>query len=128
MERERPVYLPPIERRRWEFPWLAVLAIALVALLAGGVQMLTKTQAAWNERFRTTDTAIPDPATQTQVLADAEREAMLSEIRLKRAAAEAAAKSAKHARRTEKHELRCINGTLLLRIPGGWENVPGESC
>ncbi len=128
MERERPEYLPPIERRRWEFPWLAVLAVALVALLAGGVQMLTKTQAAWNERFRTTDSAIAEPATPTQVLADAEREAMLAEIRLKRATAEAAAKSAEHGRRTEKRELRCINGTLFRRIQGGWENLPGESC
>lgn len=26
MERERPHYLPPIERRRWEFPWMTVRA------------------------------------------------------------------------------------------------------
>lgn len=129
MERERPGYLPPIERRRWEFPWLAVLAIALLALLASGVYMLSRTHAAWNERFsRTTDTAIADTATPTQVPGDAEREAMLADIRLKRAAAEAAARSAEHGKRTEKHELRCINGILFRRIPGGWENLPGQSC
>lgn len=128
MERERPEYLPPIERRRWEFPWLAVLAIALLALLVGGAHMLTKTHAAWNERFRATDTATADPAPQTQVLADAEREAMLAEIRLKRAAAEAEAKSAEQRRRLETPELRCINGMLFRRIPGGWENITGQSC
>lgn len=128
MERERPEYLPPIERRRWEFPWLAVLAIALLALLIGGMHMLTKTHAAWNERFSTTDTAVADPAPPAQVLDDAEHAAKLAEIRLKRTAAEAKTRSAEQRKRLEASGLRCINGMLFRRIPGGWENLPGQSC
>ncbi len=32
MERERPEYLPPIERRRWTFPWLLVIGLAILVL------------------------------------------------------------------------------------------------
>lgn len=128
MERERPEYLPPIERRRREFPWLAVLAIALVTLLAGGVHMLTKTHAAWNERF---SDSRPVPAAANggaQAVPDPQLTTQLAEIRRKRAQAELEAKAADNQQRLEKSQLRCINGVPFRRIPGGWENLPGESC
>jgi hypothetical protein len=128
MERERPEYLQPIERRRLEFPWLAVIAVALIALMAGGVHMLTKTNAAWNERFKTTHETVAEPASEGQPMLDAERKAKLAEIRRKRAQAEIEAKSAGRDKGAEKQQLRCIDGTLFRRIPGGWENLPGESC
>jgi len=30
--------------------------------------------------------------------------------------------------RREHEGLRCIGGVAFRRIPGGWENVPGETC
>jgi hypothetical protein len=133
MERERPEYLQPIEQRRWEFPWLAVIAAALIALMAGGVHMLSKTHAAWNQRFSTA--ATPSESDRTEAKREAElaeiklrqtvaaRDADLEKIRQRRARAERDSKAAQ-----EDDQYRCIQGTLFRRIPGGWENLPGQSC
>lgn len=141
MERERPEYLPPIERRRLEFPWLAVLAIALLALLAGGVHMLTKTQAAWAERFDRKPEMRRPSEMPVPVAVEDDRKEMLSDIRRKRAKAEAEAQRRNAEREllneneanpqqggNNAQQLRCVNGTLFRRIPGGWENLPGERC
>ena len=123
MERERPEYLPAIRRSRWEFPWLLVLAIVLLALLAGGAHMLIRTNAAWAARFQT-----PHERPRT-VDPNAAIEAALAELRLRRLAAERQAlNEAEHAGAESPEELRCIAGTLFRRIPGGWENVPNRGC
>lgn len=123
MERERPDYLPAIRRSRWEFPWLLVIGIALLALMAGGAHMLLRTNAAWTERFQ------PEERPTKVATLNAARDAKIAEIRLMRAAAEQEAKNAEIARRAdEANQLRCIGGTLFRRIPGGWENVPNRSC
>ncbi|AOA72394.1 hypothetical protein BAY15_1960 [Stenotrophomonas rhizophila] len=123
MERERPEYLPAIRNSRWEFPWLLVIGIVLLGMMAGGVHMLIRTNAAWAERFQT---AKEPPRT---VDPNAARNAYLAEIRLRRAAAETEAKSARAAEQGVKSaEMRCIGGTLFRRIPGGWENVPNRQC
>ena len=123
MERERPEYLPAIRNSRWEFPWLLVIGIVLLGMMAGGVHMLIRTNAAWAERFQT---AKEPPRT---VDPNAARNAYLAEIRLRREAAETEAKSAHAAEPGVKSaEMRCIGGTLFRRIPGGWENVPNRQC
>jgi len=128
MERERPEYLPPIERRRWEFPWLAILAVALLAVMGTGVHMLMETNAAWQGRFKAARPTTAAPVVAEPITDDAGRSAKLAEIRLKRAQAEAAAKLGESAKRAEQTDLKCINGVLFRRIPGGWENLPGEDC
>lgn len=40
MERERPEYLSPIQRSRWNFPWLITGFLALLSLGTIGVLML----------------------------------------------------------------------------------------
>jgi len=51
MERERPEYLPPIARRRWNFRWLITAFLTLVSLATIGVLTLGRTNSAWSERF-----------------------------------------------------------------------------
>jgi len=123
MERERPEYLPAIRRRRWEFPWLLAMGIILITLMAGGVHILIRTNAAWVDRFHTVKppSAAPDPS--------AKREAHMAELRLRRAAAEQEAQASRAAEQTRQpEELRCIAGTPFRRIPGGWENIPNRQC
>lgn len=108
MERERPEYLPAIPRRRWEFPWLLVIGIALMALMAGGAHMLIRTNAAWAARFQT---AKQPPRT---VDSNAARDAYVAEVRLRRAVAEWEMEKARAAEQGVKSaELRCIGGTLF---------------
>uniref|UniRef100_UPI001C30C943 hypothetical protein n=1 Tax=Stenotrophomonas sp. GbtcB23 TaxID=2824768 RepID=UPI001C30C943 len=121
MERDRPDYLPAIRRSRWEFPWLLVLGIVLLGLLAGGAHMLIRTNAAWAARFQT-----PQERPRT-IDPNAARDAHIAEIRLQRVAAEQKAKAAGLAPETPApSELKCVSGTLFRRIPGGWENVPNR--
>lgn len=123
MERERPDYLPAIRSSRWEFPWLLVLGIVLLGLLAGGAHMLIRTNEAWAARLQT-----PQERPRT-IDPNAARDAHLAEVRLRRAAAEQEAKAAKLAAgQTASSEMKCVGGTLFRRIPGGWENVPNRGC
>jgi len=128
MERERPEYLPPIKGRRWEFPWLLLIGIALAAIMVGGVSMLAKTNAAWAKRFDTNARVTADSAGQTGATPvdppvtrgrrqDANTAAQRQERRMRDSD-----------RATENERTRCISGTVFRRIPGGWENVPGMSC
>lgn len=123
MERKRPEYLPPIEKPRWSFPWLTVIGISVLALAVFGVKQHLATQAAWNQRFnRPAPTTMQAPLTLEQLKAQAEREAKSAEVRLRRAVAE------REAAEKEREQWRCINHIPFRQIPGGWENVPGESC
>jgi len=136
MERERPEYLPPIERRRWTFPWLAFWALAMAALVAGAVHQHVKTSSAWKDRFGKTAAqrfnemptlASPgkNSVAQTDAHAKAVRQAAIGDLRLRREAAERQVRIQAQ-EKAENH--RCIDGTVFRRIPGGWENVPGETC
>lgn len=125
MERERPEYLPPIKRRRWTFPWLLFLGAVLLVLAVFVIKQHLDTQMAWNARFagpRPRATAMPAPVPPPVLNGEqADQEALIAERRLRRTAAE---RQKAHAR----DDLKCINGTVFRRIPGGWENVPGASC
>lgn len=123
MERERPEYLPAIPRRRWEFPWMLVLGIVLLGLMAGGAHMLLRTNAAWAHRFQ----PVERPA--RAVDPNAAQAAHLAEIRLRRVTAERAARNAGAVEpASTPDQLRCIGGTVFRRIPGGWENIPNRQC
>ncbi|MBH1583407.1 hypothetical protein [Stenotrophomonas sepilia] len=129
MERERPEYLQPIPRARWEFPWLGLWAVLLLGMAGAGIWLHLKTGDAWNARFARhteatppvmpSNAAIPPPG----MIGEAEKQAKIAEIRLRRAAAERDAEA-----KRQREELRCISGVAFRRIPGGWENVPGETC
>lgn len=90
--------------------------------------MLMKTNAAWQERFKAARPTAAAPVDAEPIADAAPRSTMLAEIRLKRAKAEAEAKRGERTKRAEQTDLRCINGVLFRRIPGGWENLPGEDC
>lgn len=127
MERERPDYLQPIPRSRWEFPWLGLWAVLLLGMAGAGIWLHLRTGDAWNARFQTEPAQTPstsvDKATQPEPTA--ERKALLAEIRARREQAE---REAQHEARQSQAEIRCIGGVAFRRIPGGWENIPGETC
>jgi len=129
MERERPEYLPPIERRRWEFPWLGMWAVILLGMAGAGVWLHLRTGDAWTARFTRSAEAPPVVVPSTAKIPslveveEARKEATIAEIRLHREAAER-----RDAAKQQREELRCISGVAFRRIPGGWENVPGETC
>lgn len=124
MERERPDYLEPIPRKRWEFPWLGMWAVVLACMVAAGIWLHLRTGVAWDTRFNQpvapVDDAAPvesvDPVQTPQDRAA--RDAAIESIRERRLRA---------AGRPSSDE-RCIDGVLFRRIPGGWENVPGQHC
>lgn len=120
MERERPEYLPPIQSRRWSFPWLLVIGVTVLVLAGYGVKQHLATQAAWEARFnRPKAVPAPDPAQPFVIQADDPVE-RIRRIRQEREAAEEYLK--------ERASWRCIDGTPFRQIPGGWENVRGERC
>ncbi|WP_180861034.1 hypothetical protein [Stenotrophomonas maltophilia] len=143
MERERPEYLQPIPRSRWEFPWLGMWAVLLLAMAGAGIWLHVRTGDAWNARFQSNDTpSIVKQPSATKQPASAEKDAFIAEIRERRERAEVEA-SMTEARLRETgaqrfaagqqgpektDETRCINGIAFRRIPGGWENVPGAPC
>lgn len=123
MERERPEYLQPIPRSRWEFPWLGLWAVILLGMAGAGIWLHLRTGDAWNARFQAepmpAQSASANPAPQLKPLTD--RKAALAEIRARREQAEREVKQ-------RREEIRCIGGVAFRRIPGGWENIPGETC
>ncbi|MCU0999745.1 hypothetical protein JAK44_02045 [Stenotrophomonas maltophilia] len=127
MERERPEYLQPIPRSRWEFPWLGLWAVLLLGMAGAGIWLHLRTGDAWSARFQREPT--PTPSTSAGTVAQpepmADRKALLAEIRARRERAEREAQNAERQRRAE---IRCIGGVAFRRIPGGWENIPGETC
>lgn len=141
MERERPDYLQPIPRSRWEFPWLGLWAVLLLGMAGAGIWLHLKTGNAWNARFKAppASPAAAESAEPPPVTRDPDREAFLAQIRVRREQAEKEARLSEQRTRqaaaqrnieaNERHEeLRCIGGVAFRRIPGGWENVTGETC
>lgn len=119
MERERPEYLPPIQSRRWSFPWLLVIGLAVLVLAGYGVKQHLATQAAWEARFAR-KTAPRTAPTLPPVIQDTDP---VEQIRRAQQIRERAEQDMK-----ERATWRCIDGTPLRKIPGGWENVPGQRC
>lgn len=158
MERERPHYLPPIERRRWEFPWMTVIAIALAAVMLGGLHTLSKTHTAWSARFEAKPASQPPPPPAGMMPADSpplrstsglppdalvqlqdpdyqeayrlqrERDAALIDRIRERDRMARIQQAAKRA--TRPAEVRCVQGTLymLVRESGRWEKLHGSTC
>lgn len=124
MERERPEYLPPIPRSRWEFPWLGMWAVLLLGMAGAGIWLHLRTGDAWNTRFKAPQPASPVTAAPVEppaITPDPSREATIAQIRMRREQAEREI-------RQERDGLRCIDGVTFRRIPGGWENVPDAPC
>ena len=121
MERERPEYLPPIERKRWNFPWLITGFLTLVSLATIGVLTLGRTNSAWSERFEGVRRSI-EAVEQPSAVRAAEPPTAVRP-------ASAAPPERQQVRPTQKaQDLRCINGMFFRRIEGGWENLPGSRC
>lgn len=143
MERERPEYLPPIEKPRWGFPWLTVIGISVLALAVFGVKQHLATQAAWNQRFQErqpSTTQAPSARLTPAQWAQRQREdaEIIRQFRERQAMAEQQSpltlpkpmteQEFKQRNHTEANGLRCINGILFRRLPNGWENIPGSRC
>lgn len=131
MDRERPPYLDNVPRDRRGNWTMYLLAAALLAALIGGWKIYARTVAAWSDRFEN-----PQPTPNQQINAERRRQAQADEaqrqIALERIRAEREAVRAEQQLRQlqqlQTGELRCVNGTLLRKLPNGWENVPGERC
>ena len=120
MDRVKPPYLNEIPRdRRGNWP-MYLLAVALLAALVGGWAIYARTVAAWSDRFQPTTKPAASGHDDERA-----RQRQMALIRLRRERAEA---QRERQRQLESGELRCIGGTLLRKLPDGWENVPGERC
>lgn len=111
MERERPEYLPPIERKRWNFPWLITGFLTLVSLTTVGVLTLGRTNSAWSERFegvRRSIEAAEQPSTAR------------TELPTANSPVPSALPERQHAQPSQNAQnLRCINGMFFRRIEWG---------
>lgn len=132
MERERPDYLPPIERRRWTFPWLAFWALIMAALVAGAVHQHIKTSSAWKDRFGKTAVQrfneMPTLASSPEPGPTLKQQPTEAEAQRIKARSERIMREAREQIRWEQENRKCIDGTVFRRIPGGWENMPGLRC
>ncbi|HEL3777969.1 TPA: hypothetical protein UOA91_004249 [Stenotrophomonas maltophilia] len=132
MERERPEYLQPIPRTRWEFPWLGLWAVLLLGMAAAGIWLHLRTGDAWNARFhsvpgRAHSQNANQPA-QTEPTTNRKAELAAMRARQELAAVRVLREQAEEEVRQQRTEHRCIGGVAFRRIPGGWENIPGETC
>ena len=90
MERQRPDYLEPIPRTRWEFPWLGLWAVLLPGMAGAGIWLHLKTGDAWNTRFKgaTAPSAAAAPIEASTAEIDPSRQVPIAEIRARREQAE----------------------------------------
>lgn len=104
-------------------------AVILLGMAGAGVWLHLRTGDAWTARFTRNAEAspleVPSTAESPSLAAieEARKQAKIAEIRLRREAAER-----QDAAQRRREGLRCISGVAFRRIPGGWENVPGETC
>lgn len=101
---------------------MTAIGITMLGLAAFGIKQHLDTQAAWNARFNKPKTTTSSVALPGLPIA-AENEDPLERIRQIREAQERADRDLK-----ERASWRCINHIPFRQIPGGWENIPGESC
>ncbi|WP_295521693.1 hypothetical protein [uncultured Stenotrophomonas sp.] len=124
MERERPEYLEAIPRTRWEFPWMTLWAVLLLTMVGAGIWQHLQTSDAWSRRFVTGEGASKSPE---QVLSAPPVRKIKGQAGLAgHDRSDSGVERPKPVAPAEK--MRCINGTALRRIEGGWENVPGYHC
>lgn len=138
VDRIRPEYLDPIGKPASGFPWLLVLGLAVAALAVLGAKQHMDTLLVWQQRFLgerpsvTRAPAQPDgsrltPGQWAQRQQDDQR--IIDDFRQRRAS-QMQQPSVQPGAEADVAEtgLRCLNGVLLRRIPGGWENIPGQRC
>ncbi|WP_269792842.1 hypothetical protein [Stenotrophomonas sp. Iso1] len=104
---------------------MTVIGIAVLALAIFGIKQHLATQVAWNQRFAQSRHSPTKDAMIALARRSAEIEADDAAERLRRLG-EMQRASEKYER--DRKAWRCINHIPFRQIPGGWENVPGESC
>ncbi len=124
--RERPEYLPETKREGSGLGWTLAVGICLAAAIAGGAAIYVRTVADWHrakeEKAARTATQREAGTAALAMQQERYRQLRIAEIEAQREQAQQEWKA------LERGELRCINGTVLRRIDGGWENLPGRSC
>ena len=102
---------------------MALWAVLLLGMAGAGIWLHLKTGSAWDARFKAAPARIAptsvDRDPQPEPIAD--QKVVLAEVRARREQAEREAQQ-------RRSETRCIGGITFRRIPGGWENVPGQPC
>lgn len=99
---------------------MTVIGVTVLTLALFGVKQHLDTQAAWNERFKRPKVKTPErPSVPFEIQSEDAIE-VIQRVQRNRQRAEAELR--------ERASWRCINGTPFRKIPGGWENVPGERC
>ena len=111
MERIRP----PERRERVGIVQIVLIGVVLAAVLAGGVHLLGRTQAAWERRY---GDEVPSPTVSAPV----------QEPPVLPAPIDPKSEEGRMIAEFEAGKLRCINGQLFRRLHNGWENIPGMSC
>lgn len=101
---------------------MTAIGVTMLGLAAFGIKQHLDTQAAWNARFNKPKAAAshgPPPGLPVA----AQNDDPLERFRQIREEQQRAERDLK-----ERESWRCINHIPFRKIPGGWENVPGESC
>ena len=128
MERELPPYRAAVTKLARPSIWpTLIVGVVLAAVIGGGVYLLGQTRAKWeaNRAGKAERAAAFERQWQQQQDEEAVRRA--------RAGAELEELRREAIRNRDKPDdlpepLRCINGQLFRRIPGGWENLPDTTC
>lgn len=128
MERELPPYRAAVTKPARPSIWPTLIVGAVLAtVIGGGIYLLGQTRAKWEaNRASKAERAAAferqwqqqqDAATVQRVKDEAELEALRREIIRNRDEPKVLPEA-----------LRCINGQLFRKIPGGWENLPDSVC
>ncbi|MBD9377934.1 hypothetical protein [Pseudoxanthomonas sp. PXM04] len=128
MERELPPYRAAVTKPARPSIWPTLIVGAVLAtVIGGGVYLLGQTRAKWeaNRAGKAERAAAFERQWQQQqdaeVVQRVQADAKLEELRR-------AAIRNRDQPETLPEPLRCINGQLFRRIPGGWENLPDTDC
>lgn len=128
MERELPPYRAAVTKPARPSIWPTLIVGAVLAsVIGGGIYLLGQTRAKWeaNRAGKAERAAAFERQWQQQqdamTVERVQAAAQLEELRR-----EAIRNRGKPVVAPE--PLRCINGQLFRRIPGGWENLPDARC
>lgn len=129
MERELPPYRAAVTKPARASIWPTVAITAVLLAVAGcGIYLLGQTHARWEKNRADKAARIAEFERQWTAQEAATKAAQTEEDRRQIEEMKAEIERERLRPLNPPESLRCINGQLFRRIPGGWENLPDSSC
>lgn len=130
MERELPPYRAAVTKPARPSIWpTLIVGVVLATVIGGGVYLLGQTRAKWEANRASKAERAAAFERQWQQQQDAETvQRVQAAAELEELRREAIRTRDQPKVLPEAIPLRCINGQLFRRIPGGWENLPDARC